>query len=173
MPISRTEHTTFDLFTAPAATKAPAIPAVPKSQVEPDSLVSQPRRFLPKDLAGALKRLDDAEIDALLATVTTEARRRGRLPSSPTKEKSPPDAMQQPRKAPADDRIGSLTAGKLNAVRAAFKAGSSLPRSRGNSVFQSQTLGKRLPPNGATVSPDAEERNSRALVCYEDGKARA
>jgi len=32
---------------------------------------------LPEDLAGALKRLDDVEIDALLAAVTTEAERRG------------------------------------------------------------------------------------------------
>jgi hypothetical protein len=41
-------------------------------------LASQQRHFLPEDLAGALKRLDDVEIDALLAAVTTEAERRGR-----------------------------------------------------------------------------------------------
>jgi hypothetical protein len=32
---------------------------------------------LPKDLAGALKRLEDADVDALLAAVTAEAKRRG------------------------------------------------------------------------------------------------
>ena len=54
--------------------------AVPKGKAGPDSLASQQRHFLPKDLAGALKRLDDVEIDALLAAVTTEAERRGRRP---------------------------------------------------------------------------------------------
>jgi predicted DNA binding protein len=69
------------------------------------------------DLAGALKRLDDAEIDALLSAVTAEARRRNRLPSSPIKRK-----IARPRvvDGPAS---GSLTKGQLNAVRAAFKAG--------------------------------------------------
>jgi DNA invertase Pin-like site-specific DNA recombinase len=75
---------------------------------------------LPRDLAGALKRLDDAEIDALLAAVTTEAERRGRLPASPAKEK--PAADEKPQ-APVKDGAGSLTTGKLNTVRAAFKAG--------------------------------------------------
>jgi DNA invertase Pin-like site-specific DNA recombinase len=68
--------------------------------------------------------LDDAEIDALLAAVTTEAERRGRLPPSPVKEKPAADAKPLTRQAPTDeDRGGSLTTGKLNAVRAAFKAG--------------------------------------------------
>jgi predicted DNA binding protein len=62
--------------------------------------------LLPKDLAGALKRLDSAELDALLAAVTTEAERRGRLPPST-----------------ATPSAATLTTGKLNAVRAAFKAG--------------------------------------------------
>jgi hypothetical protein len=86
-------------------------------------VASQPRLFLPKDLAGALKRLDTAEIDALLAAVTTEAERRGRLPLSWAKEKPTADARPQPRQASAELGTGSLTTGKLNAVRAAFKAG--------------------------------------------------
>jgi hypothetical protein len=83
----------------------------------------QPRHFLPKDLAGALKRLDDAEIDALLAAVATEAERRGRLPPSRAKEKPAADAKSHTRQAPTEDGAGSLTTGKLNAVRAAFKSG--------------------------------------------------
>jgi len=68
--------------------------------------------------------LDDTEIDALLAAVTAEAGRRGRLPSSPAKEKLTPDAKPRPRaEAIAKDGTGLLTTGKLNAVRAAFKAG--------------------------------------------------
>jgi hypothetical protein len=78
---------------------------------------------LPKDLAGALKRLDDREIDALLAAVTTEAERRGRRSPQRSKEKFAADAKTQAHQAPAEAGAGSLTTGKLNAVRAAFKAG--------------------------------------------------
>jgi hypothetical protein len=78
---------------------------------------------LPKDLAGALKQLGDPEIDALLAAVTTEAERRGRRLPSPAKEKPVADAKPQRRQEAALDGAGSLTTGKLKAVRAAFKAG--------------------------------------------------
>src|SRR6185503_3668458 len=80
-------------------------------------------RPLPEDLAGPLKWLDDVEIDALLAAVTTEAERRGRRPPSPAKEKPVADAKPQRRQEAAQDGAGSLTTGKLNAVRGAFKAG--------------------------------------------------
>jgi DNA invertase Pin-like site-specific DNA recombinase len=97
--------------------------AVPKGKAGTDSLASQQRHFLPKDLAGALKRLDDVEIDTLLAAVTTEAERRGRRPPGPAKEKPVADAKPQRRQEAAEDGAGSLTTGRLNAVRAAFKAG--------------------------------------------------
>ena len=86
------------------------------------ALASQQRHFLPNDLAGALKRLDDVEIDALLAAVTTEAERRGRRPS-PAKEKPEAGGKPHRRQQVSEDVAGSLTTGKLNAVRAAFKAG--------------------------------------------------
>jgi hypothetical protein len=97
--------------------------AVSKGKAGPDGLASQQRHFLPDDLAGALKRLDDVEIDALLAAVTTEAERRGRRPPSPAKKKPVADEKPQRRQGIAEDGAGSLTTGKLNAVRAAFKAG--------------------------------------------------
>jgi hypothetical protein len=78
---------------------------------------------LPKDLAGALKRLDDREIDALLSAVTTEAERRGRSTAQRSKEGLAAGAKTQALQAPAEDGAASLTTGKLNAVRAAFKAG--------------------------------------------------
>lgn len=112
---SRQSATTPDLFSVPSTRKAPE--AVSASQVEPDNQTSPPRHVLPKDLAGALKRLDDAEIDALLSAVTAEATRRNRLPSTTTKERA---AQLGP--APTDHLAGSLTKGQLNAVRAAFKA---------------------------------------------------
>jgi hypothetical protein len=100
------------LFSAPSTTKS--LEPISPNKLESDS---QPRHFLPKDLSGALKRLDDAEIDALLSAVTAEAGRRNRLPSSPTK------TIGQQRQVPAEQVAGSLTKGQLNAVHAAFKAG--------------------------------------------------
>ena len=78
---------------------------------------------MPEDLAGALKRSDDVQIDALLAAITTEAERRGRRPPSPAKKKPVADAKPQRRQEAAEDGAGSLTTGKPNAVRAAFKTG--------------------------------------------------
>lgn len=103
MPTRPPADLTSDLFSATEKPKAPESKVVTEAQ---------PRYLLPKDLAGALKRLGDAEVDALLAAVTSEAERRGRLPSASTSQ--PPTL---------GDAGGSLTKGKLNAVRAAFKAG--------------------------------------------------
>ena len=97
MPTRRPAETTPDLFSASPTVTAAERSAVPKGKAGPDSLASQQRHFLPKDLAGALKRLDDVEIDALLAAVTTEAERRGRRPPSPAKEKPIADAKSQRR----------------------------------------------------------------------------
>jgi len=64
-------------------------------------------------------RLDDAEIDKLLSTVTTEAQRRGRL----HKRQPPAEAKLAGRRAAVEEISHDLTKGKLNAVSAAFKAG--------------------------------------------------
>ena len=122
MPTRRPAETTPDLFSALPTVTAAGPSAVPKGKAGPDSLASQQRHFLPTDLAGALKRLDDVEIDALLVAVTTEAERRGRRPPSPAKEKPVANARPQ-RRQTAEYGGGSLTTGKLNAVRAAFRAG--------------------------------------------------
>jgi hypothetical protein len=86
--------------------------------------------------------LDEVEIDALLAAVTTEAERRGRRPPSPAKEKPAADAKLQRGQEAAEDGAGSLTTGKLNAVRAAFKAGVSRPQSQGNLEFRNPMSGR-------------------------------
>ena len=122
MPIRRPPETTPDLFSALPTVTAAGPSAVP-SKAGPDGLASQQRHFLPNDMAGALKRLDDVEIDALLAAVSIEAERRGRRPPSPAKEKPLADGKSQRRQEASEDGAGSLTTGKLNAVRAAFKAG--------------------------------------------------
>jgi predicted DNA-binding protein (UPF0251 family) len=72
------------------------------------------RHVLPKDLPGAIKQLDDQELDRLLAAALAERKRRGRKPSASTE---PPD------KPLVEAVVVHLTPGKMNAVRAAFKAG--------------------------------------------------
>jgi hypothetical protein len=85
--------------------------ATPKSRSEAEKKPAQP--LLPKDLTGALHHLDDTELDRLLAAVTGEAERRGRLPKlAPTSTTSH-----------GEQTAVALTRGQLNAVRAAFKAG--------------------------------------------------
>jgi hypothetical protein len=123
MPTRRPAETTPDLFSALPTVTAAGPSAVLKGKAGPDSLASQQRHLLPKDLAGALKRLDDVEIDALLAAVSSEAERRGRRPPGAAKENPVADAKPQRRQEAAEDGAGSLTTGKLNAVRAAFQAG--------------------------------------------------
>ena len=142
MPTRRPAETTPDLFSAPPTVAAAGPSAVPKGKAGTDSLASQQRHFLPKDLAGALKRLDDVEIDTLLAAVTTEAERRGRRPPGPAKEKPVADAKPQRRQEAAEDGAGSLTTGKLNAVRAAFKAGVKPAQSQGNLEFRIPMSGR-------------------------------
>jgi len=122
MPARRPADTTPDPVFGSTDRDGGGPSAVPKGKAGPASQASQRRHFLPTDLAGALKRFDDGEINELLTAVTTEAERGGRRPPSPAKEK-PVEEKPQRRREAADDGAGSLTTGKLNAVRAAFKAG--------------------------------------------------
>jgi hypothetical protein len=67
---------------------------------------------LPSDLPAAIKHLSDQELEQLLVAVTIEQERRGKKP--------PPSKTESKRtELPAV----TLTIGKQNAVRAAFKAG--------------------------------------------------
>jgi hypothetical protein len=104
----RSADTTPDLFSV-----LPAKAVASSGNPNRGNPALHPRHLLPKDLAGALKHLDDAELDALLVAVRTETERRGRL--RPNREKEPKVRRTE---------IGSgLTSGQQNAVRAAFKAG--------------------------------------------------
>ena len=98
MPTRRSAATTPDLFSA-----LPTVTAAGPSAVAKVEDGSQQHHFLPEDLAGALKRLDDVEIDALLAAVATEAERRGRRPPGPAKEKPVADAKPQRRQEAGED----------------------------------------------------------------------
>jgi len=116
MPARRSADQTPDLFSASPSARASETPADPKPAFAADI---EARHLLPKDLAGSLKRLDDADIDTLLAAVTAEAERRGRL----LKPQPPAEAKPTDRRIAVEEGAGGLTKGKLNAVRAAFKAG--------------------------------------------------
>jgi hypothetical protein len=90
------------------------------STASPQETVSRPpkpatssRHILPGDLPSAIKHLNDQELDQLQAAVTAEQQRRG-------KKTSVSESAQSKRKETVS---ASLPAGKLNAVRAAFKAG--------------------------------------------------
>jgi hypothetical protein len=98
-----------DLFSMPHREHAalPPNPPIPTA----DSAASSPPHVLPSNLPAAIKHLSDQELDQLQAAVTTELQRRGKKPPSPEKTKR------------VEAAAVSLTPTKLNAVRAAFKAG--------------------------------------------------
>ena len=99
-----------DLFSMPHREHAALPPNPPKPTA--DNAASSPQHVLPSDLPAAIKYLNDQELDQLQAAVMSEQLRRGKKPPSPEKIK----------RAEAAATV-SLTPTKLNAVRAAFKAG--------------------------------------------------
>src|SRR5262245_52254795 len=112
---------TPDLFTN-ATAKVASGETQAEPQVQPDMHPSPSRPLLPKDLSGALSRLDDRDIDLLLAAVSEEAKRRGRLPSSSATKSIAPDQLPHDlssskpvsahsRRASARDSGFSLTRG--------------------------------------------------------------
>jgi hypothetical protein len=120
MPVRRSADQTPDLFSAPPPARASDPLVVQKAALPADEQkASERRHLLPKDLVRSLMRLDDAEIDLLLSAVTTEAQRRGRLP----KRQPHAEGKLAGRRTAVEEISHGLTKGKLNAVRAAFKAG--------------------------------------------------
>jgi DNA invertase Pin-like site-specific DNA recombinase len=107
-----------DLFSTALLREAPSPAAGPRpkapSTTDAATAASAPRYLLPKDLAGAISNLSDLEFNRLLAAVLAERKRRGKkLPGS-----------RKTTHKPASKEIGPpLTLAKLNAERAAFKAG--------------------------------------------------
>jgi DNA-directed RNA polymerase specialized sigma24 family protein len=91
------------------------------STASPQETISRPpksttssRHILPSDLPAAIKHLNDNELEQLLAAVIAERLQRGMKSPVPARTTS---------KRPVEAATVSLTPGKLNAVRAAFKAG--------------------------------------------------
>ncbi len=112
----RTRSTTPDLFSS--VQESPSAPAsertAPTAKTESPSAASSHRHVLPGDLPNALKNLEDQEFDRLLSAMLAEQKRRGRtLPTS--------DKISQKRHS--ETTAPPMTAGRLNAIRAAFRAG--------------------------------------------------
>jgi hypothetical protein len=120
---ARTRSITPDLFSTAASRGRWSLSANPPkslpSTVDAAAVASSPRHVLPNDLPNAIKHLEDHELDRLLAAVLAEQQRRG-------KKHSAPDDTS--RKQNIKDVALPLTVGKLNAVRASFKAGVSPSR---------------------------------------------
>jgi hypothetical protein len=101
-----------DLF-SPASVREPSS-AVESSPATRSGIAASSRHLLPADLPNAIKHLGDQELDRLLAAVIAEQRRRG---------KKLPALDESSRERKVREITTPLTQGKLNAVRAAFKAG--------------------------------------------------
>ena len=96
----------------PSPLLTPPAGSPPASNAAPADFL--PRHVLPKDLPSAIKRLQDRELDLLLAAVLAEQERRGRKPAM--------SAETSPKRRVKAVAV-SLTHAKINAVRAVFKAG--------------------------------------------------
>ena len=97
---------------------------------KPVSSPREQRHILPKDLPSAIQHLDDEDLERLLAVTLAEAkRRRKNRQANPSDESAPEGSSPRDkscRRRKAEAATVSLTLGKLNAVRAAFKAGVTL-----------------------------------------------
>jgi hypothetical protein len=91
---------------------SPSESTTPAINRETEAALSS-RHVLPKDLGTAIRQLDDHELDRLVAAALEERARR--------KKQSVPE-QSQPKRG-TESVTAPLPQGKLNAVRAAFKAG--------------------------------------------------
>jgi hypothetical protein len=105
------KSTTPDLFSNASDRELSSRSVLPASSATKDKV---PRLVLPMDLPNAIKLLADQELDRLVAAALAEQQRRGRKP--PVSDETTSKRRVEPVAVP-------LTQGKLNAVRAAFKAG--------------------------------------------------
>jgi hypothetical protein len=115
MGAGRTQPTTPDLFST-ASNRQDVLPPVNQPPLLSTTTTPEkdtPRHVLPNDLSNAIKRLTDQELDQLAASVLVEQQRRGKKP--PSNENS--------QKQRVEEGAAPMSIGKLNAVRAAFKAG--------------------------------------------------
>ena len=108
--------TKADLFSAQRSPDSPSLSTVQQKSTPTDEPVaaSSQSYALPANLPSALSHLDDDQLDRLLAAVMAEQQRRG---------KTLPVTIETSRNQRTKEVPTNLTLGKLNAVRAAFRAG--------------------------------------------------
>jgi hypothetical protein len=115
---SSDRSTTPDLFsrasTRELSSRSANLPPSSPATADAASTAPSPWLVLPRDLPGAIKRLEDQDLDRLLSAALAEQQRRGR---------KPPLSEEISRKRRVEVVAVPLTQGELNAVRAAFKAG--------------------------------------------------
>ena len=133
----RTPSTTPDLFSTvsarePSSASDSPLPSNTNTTVAEATVPSLPY-VLPKDLPKALRQLQNQDLDRLLSAVLAEQKRRGRKFSEPN---------ENSRKQRVEPPAVTLPSGKLNAVRAAFKAGVK-PSQIARQFGISQSLGDR------------------------------
>jgi hypothetical protein len=107
-----------DLFSAQQSPDtSPSSASEPKPPLRTDeaAAAASPSYALPTNLPSALRHLDDDQLDRLVAAVLAERQARG--------GKKLPMSDETPRKQRIKEVAPPLALGKLNAVRAAFKAG--------------------------------------------------
>ncbi len=105
---TRARSSTTDLFSSAPARE---VHSQPLERIGSPSAVPS-RHVLPADLPNAIRHLNDQELDQLLSAVIVEQKRRGKQLAAVSRKEGVEAVAAVP-----------LTQGKLNAVRAAFKAG--------------------------------------------------
>jgi hypothetical protein len=119
MSSSRTRSTTPDLFST-TSERTPLSPSVnsPPSPLTADDggAAKSPSYALPTNLPSALRHLDDDQLDRLRSAVLAEQQARG------GKNLRKADEHRHQKRTKEVD-APPLAEGKLNAIRAAFKAG--------------------------------------------------
>jgi hypothetical protein len=101
----------LSVLDASSRTGQASSPAQSSVSATHETEVKPSRYVLPSDLDAAIKYLDDQQLDKLVSAALEERKRR----------RGPPASNKNQRDAEVDS--SSLPQGKLNAVRAAFKAG--------------------------------------------------
>ena len=113
MKISRRRPAESDRFATPSADQSPA-PLAKSPQSTINWPVSSARYVLPNNLQEMIRRLEGQELDRLITVALAEQKRRG---------KQLPLPAETSRKRQIETVAVTLTRSKINAVRAAFKAG--------------------------------------------------
>ena len=144
-----------DLFSSASLREAPSPGATPPRQapsnMEFPAAASSPQYLLPNDLSRGIRQLTDQEFDRLLAAVIAEQKRRGKKLSVSHKAS---------RKSPIQEFAAPLTLAKLNAVRAAFKAGVAPSRIARQFGISRADIRKAL----ASSTPKRSPMRSRGIV---------